>query len=378
MKSANKFERKEGAKRGFTLVELLVVIAIIGILIALLLPAVQAAREAARRMQCTNNLKQLGLAVHTHADANQGFMPCGARDWNFLTWVYFVLPYIEQQARYDQMSIKYSHPTAMGGSLVSSDYDTSDPSTEGGRYNRMQNVNMLVDPVTCLRCPSSPKENWTTEGGAFTLPKLNYVACGGQTAIGHTGTADGASNDYTALIGAGGDSADVITNANGALFRWEKLTAVDPPEKHRFDTLNKSRFGQNNLSVASDGLSNTLLFSEMKSTSGKGANGAWDDFRAFPYRGDSAFFSAYYSPNTSNADEMMAANYCSDSEQQPCLEYTQKRGPFEIRLSARSNHTGGVNAALGDGSVRFCSDSVSTDVWRAAASSRGGESETLP
>ena len=91
----------------FTLVELLVVIAIIGILISLLLPAVQAAREAARRMQCTNNLKQLGLACHTHADANRGKLPAGARDWNFLTWVYFVLPYIEQTARYEQMAIAY-------------------------------------------------------------------------------------------------------------------------------------------------------------------------------------------------------------------------------------------------------------------------------
>ena len=79
--------------RGFTLVELLVVIAIIGILVGLLLPAVQAAREAARRMQCSNNMKQLGLATHNFADARRGLLPSGCRDYNFMTWVSFILPY---------------------------------------------------------------------------------------------------------------------------------------------------------------------------------------------------------------------------------------------------------------------------------------------
>lgn len=87
-------------KRAFTLVELLVVIAIIGMLIALLLPAVQAAREAARRMQCSNHLKQVGLAVHNFHDSRNGLPPCTISG-NLINFWGFIYPYVEQQALYD-------------------------------------------------------------------------------------------------------------------------------------------------------------------------------------------------------------------------------------------------------------------------------------
>ena len=92
-----------GNRSGFTLVELLVVIAIIGILIALLLPAVQAAREAARRSQCANNLKQLALSLHNYSDTFKSFPPAGITT-NQLSWHVFVLPFIEQTSLHDQFS----------------------------------------------------------------------------------------------------------------------------------------------------------------------------------------------------------------------------------------------------------------------------------
>src|SRR5262245_42739528 len=81
--------------RGFTLVELLVVIAIIGVLVALLLPAIQAAREAARRSQCANNLRQLGLAVQLHHDAKKAYPPArNATDTKSVSWAFYSLPYL--------------------------------------------------------------------------------------------------------------------------------------------------------------------------------------------------------------------------------------------------------------------------------------------
>ncbi len=106
-----RWQSTQQGTKGFTLVELLVVIAIIGILIALLLPAVQSAREAARRMQCSNNLKQLALGLHLYHDAHGSLPPGGLYDTSQLSFHVLLLPYIEQGNLFDQFDLTWNYST---------------------------------------------------------------------------------------------------------------------------------------------------------------------------------------------------------------------------------------------------------------------------
>ncbi|QDS89093.1 putative major pilin subunit [Rosistilla ulvae] len=148
--------RNASGRKGFTLVELLVVIAIIGILVGLLLPAVQQAREAARRMSCTNNLKQLGLAIHNYHDVFRVFPPGGNGSYdlavrsNQLSLHTFLLPFLEQGNVHDQI-----------------DFSGSSYLTER---------NSSANRVDAFLCPSSTREfDATTSGGSLSYPDL-YTA----------------------------------------------------------------------------------------------------------------------------------------------------------------------------------------------------------
>lgn len=158
-------------RRGFTLVELLVVIAIIGILIALLLPAVQAAREAARRMQCTNNQKQIGLAMHNYHDANKhfpaGFWYRGGSGKCNYGWAVWILPYMEMSTLYDALD-PVNIPL----------YD---------RYHSgstQVDMDLLQTPVSAYRCPSDVTGDLNdlykfSDTDRFAISTSNYVACAG-------------------------------------------------------------------------------------------------------------------------------------------------------------------------------------------------------
>ena len=190
MKKMNIKMGRGGGLRGFTLVELLVVIAIIGILIALLLPAVQAAREAARRMQCTNNVKQISLAMHTYHDSHRGLPAAinylGTAAAPQLTtpwwgWQLSIAPYIEAQNLADSFNVKSNSLT-----FVCTEIRTK--TAQGIEwYDRAR------EPLPAFRCPSDsgPSQNSvrdftnaaTLAKGEFPLGTANYVASQGMSCI---------------------------------------------------------------------------------------------------------------------------------------------------------------------------------------------------
>ncbi len=328
--------RPRGDRGGFTLVELLVVIAIIGILVGLLLPAVQSAREAARRMQCKSRMKQVALALHQHHVA-QGHFPHGTYnyiDGTFYTpppygtdtgiaenhgpgphtqdrrcWMQDTLPYMEQIALHD----KFEEHMKTGGALGFQQLDT-------------------VLPM--LMCPSDP-----------TSPKLH-------TFWGGTGTP------------TQGFSGNMILNAGSSYFR--KTEDVDSGSLDGvFFAVSKVRIDD-----IKDGTTNTALVSELilsPDTDSHDIRGRYHN----PGHGG-VLFSTRLPPNNLVPDQL---NWCANHpvEQAPCI-WTETN----MFVSVRSFHPGGVNLALADGSVRFISESIDPDTFKGMGSRDGGEVITVP
>jgi prepilin-type N-terminal cleavage/methylation domain-containing protein/prepilin-type processing-associated H-X9-DG protein len=307
----------------FTLVELLVVITIIGILIALLLPAVQAAREAARRMQCTNNVKQIGLAAHMYHDCFDQFPPgygymAGTKgsgspvlggEW---PWECRVFPYMEQTA-------------------------TAAAFTNWGAtwWNYTGNAaTFLSTPYSFLQCPSDPTaaKNFTDAGSTWPngLSRGSYA---GSFGYGDPKYMNSAGMERTGHI-------DGVFSRNVGLC----LVRIH------------------------DGSSNTLMLSEVIPGSEFSLRGAW-------WFAEGPVFMEQYTPNASNAD-LVRQGRCGPDDQAagaiaPCsgslTEY------YMNVHTARSMHPGGVVAAMCDGSVRFTTDGISLVTWRAWGTPNGGE-----
>lgn len=173
-----------GARAGFTLVELLVVIAIIGILIALLLPAVQGAREAARRAQCQNNLKQMGLGVQNMHDNKKFLLPSRVAN-DYLTWAVLLLPYIEQDSFYDQWDVTQLYAN--------------------------QNAQVAHRAVPAYFCPSrrKPEEAFSVDTPAGALS--DYACVTGN------GTQNGAAATGSVIIADAQITGGVVTSWRGRL-----------------------------------------------------------------------------------------------------------------------------------------------------------------
>lgn len=336
------------AKRGFTLVESLVVIAIIGMLVAILLPAVNSARESARRTQCASRLRQLGLAMHSYVSMN-GHLPSGsiAKEYaaspldtphNFFRWsaLAHLLPFLDNGSAYDALDLDLP--------LFEKNFQTPE-----------RNRPIVALTIEEFLCPSDNGASQTRPTGP-----TNFAACAG--------------------TGIGGGTP---FEADGMFFVNSKL----PP------------------AAVKDGLSHTVAFSEsilgapqpapderipreqadpkyfygfaravpLTEASCRGtANWNFDRPRGSSWANGeyrSALYNHYWPPNSSEFD---------------CVSAQVSGGTIATKYAgfgwktARSLHSGGVNACMGDGSLRFITNDVNPLVWNASASIAGNEIEQLP
>lgn len=339
---------KRSRPLGFTLVELLVVIAIIGVLVALLLPAVQAAREAARRMSCGNNFKQLGVAVHNFHDVRGRIPPGGAvdqapefgthptgTDWGS-SWFVYILPYMEQNPMYEKFQF-------YGGSGWGADGQT--PPRNSDTINNPVANRVFI---SAFWCPSSPLEKMclgVRTAGHLTMAP-SYVGIAGAvpdafpTNAGYTET-----RRFLPAAGAGCCTGG-IESGGGTFISSGKLT---------FASLQ-------------DGTSNIMIASEVSNWL-RDTNNQQNDFRSQRQHGFIIGTSRNRPPNVNEGTgtgDRRTFNF--NSVRYPINYYTKATDGLPVggdcgnlgvcqnastNIPLNSPHPGGVNILLGDGSVRF-------------------------
>ncbi len=320
---------RSSRRRGFTLIELLVVIAIIAILMALLLPAVQQAREAARRTQCKNNLKQWGLALHNYHDTASSF-PIGAMGLNNTPatpannfgFHVRLLPYIEQAAMYANFNF-------------SAHYDNNIPLIPGG----FTNYSLKEQRIPAQFCPTSRTADRTgTEavGDAHTYTTMHYIGVAGAKGPLPAPASGTFPHTGNSLTDHGGFST------NGLLVRNRILRFRD----------------------VTDGTSNTLAIGEI---SAENIAGWSSSYRA-------------WTQGASNAADDAASYSCKNvafplGKTSGWVTGNPSRLFNDVRFS--SLHSGGAQFLMGDGTVRFLSENMDFDVYQKLATISGGEVATL-
>lgn len=329
-------------RTGFTLVELLVVIAVIGVLIALLLPAVQAAREAARRSQCSNNLKQIGLAVHSYENAFKSFPPSimwkgGGSDppgeWSTAARV---MPFIEELNTFKRIDF-----------------------TKG--YGDATNAAIRPTRLPTYQCPSEPNDTTRLSGsGAPDHYPLNY------------GFNMGVWFVYDPVAKRGGDGAFVVngglrgrhfTDGMSKTLLAAEVKAYTPYYRNAPTAMPTSPPSSPSeicpLAASAEAKMGPTLMSNTGHTE-------WVDGKVHQ-----CGFTATFTPNTDVPCMQGGAQYNVDFTSQ--REGSSTSNPTYAAVTSRSHHSGLVNVTRMDGSVQSVSNDIAIGVWRAMTTRAGGE-----
>ncbi len=314
-------------RKAFTLIELLVVIAIIGVLVSLLLPAVQSAREAARRAQCLNNLKQLGIAMHIYTDTHGCFPPGNLGPVFQSSPLARIFPYLENNALYSAFNFTLGLRSGANSPV------------------RPENLTATQTVVSVFLCPSDPNNqlvhnpqyrpgnyvacvgSGVPDNGSFLNPTPDGLCFAGSS-VPISSVRDGLSNTALvseSLVGSGQDSA--AGSVGDVMTQYLHLGSEMPP-------------------TTSPSLANCSVGS------------------SFPWKGD-----RNYGWAIGRIDTTLYNHYLLPNDRRPDCYHTHVRG----WKASRSAHSGGVNLLFADGHVQFVKDSIDMATWRAVATRKGGE-----